>query len=187
MDKYLRAFTTDAAGEMDVFGHNGDTFGVDGAQVGILKQANQVSLGSFLECHDCRALETEIGLEILGDFANETLERKLGRKVERVNIINETKEQQKYTYLAQQKLSGLLKLANFTKSHGARTEYVGLLDAARHGGCRFASGLAGQLLARGLRITRFNECIKEAFEKFKSTSPCHRWTCGRFASCGPLD
>jgi hypothetical protein len=75
----LRAFTADAAGEMDVFGHNGDAFGVDGAQVGVLEQANQVSLSGLLECHDSGALEAEIGLEILGDLADETLERKLAR------------------------------------------------------------------------------------------------------------
>lgn len=68
---------------MDVFGHNGNTFGVDGAQIGILKQANQISLGSLLESHNCGALEAEIGLEILGDFADETLERKLARNLSR--------------------------------------------------------------------------------------------------------
>ena len=31
------------------FGHNGDTFGVNSAQIGILKKTNQVSLGSFLK------------------------------------------------------------------------------------------------------------------------------------------
>lgn len=36
------------AGQLDVLGHDGDTLGVDGAQVGVLKQANQVSLTSFL-------------------------------------------------------------------------------------------------------------------------------------------
>lgn len=36
------------AGQLDVLGHDGDTLGVDGAQVGVLKQADQVSLASFL-------------------------------------------------------------------------------------------------------------------------------------------
>lgn len=36
------------AGQLDVLGHDSDTLGVDGAQVGVLKQANQVSLASFL-------------------------------------------------------------------------------------------------------------------------------------------
>ena len=76
----LSAFTADAAGEMDVFGHNGDAFGVDGAQVGVLEQANQVSLGGLLKRHDRSALEAKIGLEVLGNFADQTLERKLQRR-----------------------------------------------------------------------------------------------------------
>ncbi len=36
------------ASQLDVFGHDGDTFGVDGAQVGVLKQTHQVSLTGFL-------------------------------------------------------------------------------------------------------------------------------------------
>ena len=31
----LGAFVTDSTGKLDVFGHDGDTFGVDGAQVGV--------------------------------------------------------------------------------------------------------------------------------------------------------
>ena len=54
----LRAFTTDATGQLDVFGHDGHTFGVDGSQVGILEQTNQVSLGRFLKGQHGRSLET---------------------------------------------------------------------------------------------------------------------------------
>ena len=39
-----RALTADAAGELYVLGHDGDTLSVDGAQVGVLKKANQVGL-----------------------------------------------------------------------------------------------------------------------------------------------
>ena len=79
MDNFLRALTTNATSKVDVFGHDGDALGMDGAQVGVLEQANQVSLSGLLECHDSGALEAEIGLEILGDLADETLERKLAR------------------------------------------------------------------------------------------------------------
>jgi hypothetical protein len=60
----LGALSTDAAGELDVLGHNGDALGVDGAQVGILKQAHQVGLRSLLQGEDGRALEAEIRLRI---------------------------------------------------------------------------------------------------------------------------
>ncbi len=36
----LSALSTDAAGQLDVFGHDGDSLGVDGAQVGVLKQTD---------------------------------------------------------------------------------------------------------------------------------------------------
>ena len=44
----LRALATDAAGKLNVLGHDGDTLGVDGAQVGVLEEANKVGLGGFL-------------------------------------------------------------------------------------------------------------------------------------------
>ena len=36
------------ASQLDVFGHDGDTLGMDGAQVGVLKQTHQVGLASLL-------------------------------------------------------------------------------------------------------------------------------------------
>ena len=48
---FLSTLSTDAASKLDVFGHDGHTLGMDGAQVGVLKQTNQVSLASLLESH----------------------------------------------------------------------------------------------------------------------------------------
>jgi histone H3 len=48
----LSTLSTDAASKLDVLGHDGDTLGMDGAQVGVLKETNQVSLRGFLESHD---------------------------------------------------------------------------------------------------------------------------------------
>ncbi len=45
----LSALSTDAAGELDVLGHDGDALGVDGAQVGVLEEANEVRLSGLLE------------------------------------------------------------------------------------------------------------------------------------------
>ena len=47
----LRSLATDSAGKLNVLGHDGDSLGVNGAQVGIFKQTNQVSLASFLKGH----------------------------------------------------------------------------------------------------------------------------------------
>ena len=77
MTKRLGALATDAAGELDVLGHDGDTLGVDGAQVGVLEEANKVGLGGLLERDNRRRLEAKVGLEVLRDLADEALEGEL--------------------------------------------------------------------------------------------------------------
>ena len=73
----LSTLATDAAGQLDVLGHNGHTLGVDGSQVGVLKQAHQVGLSSLLEGQHSAALETQVSLEVLGNLTNQTLEGQL--------------------------------------------------------------------------------------------------------------
>ena len=53
-------FTADATGKLDVLGHDGYTFGVDGAKVRVFEKAYHVSLGSLLQCEHCLGLETEV-------------------------------------------------------------------------------------------------------------------------------
>ena len=74
----------------------------------------------------CETL-TEVGLEVLGDLADEALEREL----------------------ADEELRGLLVPADLAESDGARAVAVGLLDAA---GSRrsLPSGFGSELLAWGL-------------------------------------
>ena len=50
----------DAAGKLDVLGHDGDSLGVDGAQVGVLEEPHQVGLTRLLQRHHGRALETQV-------------------------------------------------------------------------------------------------------------------------------
>ena len=127
----LSAFTTDAAGELDVLGHDGHTLGVDGAQVRVLEQTDQVSLAGLLKSHNSRALEAEVGLEILGDFTDEALEGQL----------------------ADEKLSRLLVTTDLTKSDGTGAVTMGLLDTTGGRGA-LAGSLGGQLLARSLSSGR---------------------------------
>ena len=86
----LGALATDAAGELDVLGHDGNTLGMDGAQVGVLEKTNEVSLSGLLEGQDGGSLETKIGLEILGDLTHKTLERQLAD--EKVSTLLEAAE-----------------------------------------------------------------------------------------------
>ena len=123
----LSALSADTAGELDVLGHDGDTLGVDGAQVGVFEESYKVGLGSFLEGHDGRRLETEISFEVLGDFTDQALEGKL----------------------ADEELSALLVTADLTESNGTGPVPVGLLDTScGRGG--LASCLGGELLTWGL-------------------------------------
>jgi len=67
---------------------------VDGAQVGVLKEGDEVGLNGLLESTDGGRLEAEVRLEVLGDFTDETLEGEL----------------------SDQKLSGLLVTTDLTES-----------------------------------------------------------------------
>jgi len=62
---------------LDILGHDSDTFGVDSAQVGVLKKPDEVGLRRFLQGQDGGRLESKIGLEILRDLSNEALEGRL--------------------------------------------------------------------------------------------------------------
>ena len=75
--EHLRALATETAGELDVLGLDGDTLGVDGAQVGVLEERDEVGLDGLLESADGGALEAEVRLEVLSDLTNKTLEGQL--------------------------------------------------------------------------------------------------------------
>ena len=104
----LTALSTEAAGELDVLGLDGDTLGVDGAQVGVLKEGYEVCLNGLLESADSRGLEAEVRLEVLGNLTNKTLEGQL----------------------ADEKLGGLLVTTDLTESDGTRLVAVRLLDTS---------------------------------------------------------
>ena len=130
-DCFLGTLATDATSQLDVLGHDSHTLGMNGTQVGILKQTNEVSLGSFLESHDSRGLEAEISLEILSNFTHQALERQF----------------------PDQKFGALLITPDLTESHGSRPVTVGLLDTSS-GWSRLASCLRGKLLAGRLAAGR---------------------------------
>jgi hypothetical protein len=91
---------------------------VNGTQVGILEKTNEVSLRCLLKSQHSRGLEPQIGLKVLSNLTNKTLEGGL----------------------ADEKISGLLVLADFAKGDGSGTITVGFLNASGGGG-----GFAGCL------------------------------------------
>jgi len=133
---HLRSFATKTTSELDVLGLDGDTLGMDGAEVGVLKERDEVGLNGLLESADGRGLEAEVGLEVLSDFTNQALEGQL----------------------ADEELGGLLVTTDLTESDGTRLIAMGLLDTTGRGG-GLASGLGGELLARGFATCGLASCL----------------------------
>ena len=122
----LGTLSSDSSSQLHILWHNSDSFSVNSAQVGIFEQSNQVSFRCFLESHYSRGLESEIGLEILGNFTDQSLEGQF----------------------SEQKLSRLLVTSDLTKSNSSWSESVCLLDTSSSWG-RFAGGLGGKLFSWG--------------------------------------
>ena len=116
---YLGALSADTAGELDVLGHDSYTLGVDGAQVGVFEESNEVGLGSLLEGKDGRPLETEIGLEVLSDLTHGTLEGKL----------------------ADEEVRGLLVPTDLMEGDGSGAVMVGLFDTSPVAGADLRAAL----------------------------------------------
>jgi len=73
----LSALSADAAGQLDVLRHDGDTLGVNGAEIGVFKKTYHISFTCFLHCKDGLALESQIRFVLLSDFSYQTLEGQL--------------------------------------------------------------------------------------------------------------
>ena len=71
----LRMLSPDSSCQQDVFWHDSDSPGVDGTQVGIVKQPDKVCLRCLLETQYRRRLEPQVCLEVLGDLPHQPLER----------------------------------------------------------------------------------------------------------------
>lgn len=135
--RFLKKFdsstlSTNPTSQLDILGHDGDPLGVNGAEIGIFEQSNKVSLARFLQSHNGRALEAKIGLEILGDLTNQSLEREF----------------------ANQQLRAFLVATNFTKSNSSRTVTMRLLHTSSCGRALTRS-FRRQLFTRGLATGGF--------------------------------
>jgi len=104
---------------------------VDGAQVGVFKETDKVSLGGFLKSHNSGRLESKISFEILSDFSDESLEGQL----------------------SDEKLGRFLVSSDLSEGDGSRSVSVWLLDASG-GWSRFSGGLGGKLLSWSFSSSR---------------------------------
>ena len=73
---------------------------MDGAKVGVFEEGDEVCLNGLLKSTDGRGLEAEVGLEVLCDFTDQTLEGEL----------------------ANEELGGLLVATDLTESDGTCEE-----------------------------------------------------------------
>ena len=108
--------TSDSPGELHVSDHDGDSPGVDGAEVGVLEEADEVGLGGLLQGEEGGALESDLSLVLLGDVLDNSLEWEL----------------------SDEEIGGLLVSPDLSEGDGSWSVSVGLLDSAGWG-----SGLLG--------------------------------------------
>jgi hypothetical protein len=128
----LGTFSADTTRELNVFRHDRDALGVNGTQVRVLEQTDQVRFARLLKGHHGRALETQVRLEVLRNLADETLEGQL----------------------ADEQLGALLVATNLAESDRAGPVTMRLLHATG-GWSALASCLRRQLLSRSLSSGRF--------------------------------
>jgi hypothetical protein len=123
-----RSLTADSAGELNVLGHDGDSLGVDGGEVGVFEETNEVGLSCLLEGENGGGLESEVVLELRSNLSDESLEGEL----------------------SDEELGALLEAADLTESNGAGSESVGLLDTTSGSGGSLLGLLLSDVLSGGL-------------------------------------
>ncbi|KAJ6931452.1 hypothetical protein NC652_014829 [Populus alba x Populus x berolinensis] len=129
----LSPFTPDPSSQLNILRHDCNPFSMNGTQICVLKETHKISLSCFLKSRNGTALEPEISLKILSNFSHKPLEGEL----------------------ADQKLSALLVLPDFSQSNSSWPETVGFLHASGGWG-RLPGSLSCQLLARGLASGGFS-------------------------------
>ena len=107
--------STDSAGELHVLGHDGDSLGVDGAEVGVFEKSDHVGFSGLLEGEDGGRLESKVSLEVVSDFSNESLERKL----------------------SDEEFSRFLESSDFSEGNSSWSESVSSLDSTGSWGFTF--------------------------------------------------
>jgi hypothetical protein len=125
----LSLFASKAAGQLHVFGSDGDPPGVHGAHVGVFHQANEISLGSLLKSENGRALKAKILADAGGNFAHKALEGQF----------------------SDQQISALLVSPDVAEGHRARAVSMRPFSGSRNSG---AGGLFDQLSSRRLPSSR---------------------------------
>ena len=74
---HSEAVSSDSFRELKIFGHDGHSLGMNGTEIGIFKEGNQVCFSSFLKGKNSLALESDFLFELGRDLTDQSLEGKL--------------------------------------------------------------------------------------------------------------
>ena len=107
--------SSDSSGELHVSHHDRDSLGVDGAEVGVLEEANQVGFRCFLKSEHCLRLESDVVLDVSCQVLHDSLEWQLADEQVGLGLYG--------GYC-------LLVPSDFSQSNGTWSVSVGLLDAS---------------------------------------------------------
>jgi len=132
----LGTLSTDSPCQLDIFRHDGHTLSMDSTQVGVFKEADQVGLTGFLQSSNSSTLKTEICLEVLGNFSDQTLEGKL----------------------PDEQLSWLLVSTNFSQGNSARPVAMRFLHSTSWWGT-LSSSLGCKLLSWSFTSSGLSCCL----------------------------
>ncbi|KYM95956.1 hypothetical protein ALC62_13404, partial [Cyphomyrmex costatus] len=132
----LSTLSANTTCQLDILRHDSNSLSMNGAEIGVFKQTNEISLASLLQRHNSRALETKIRFEVLSNLTDETLERQF----------------------TDQQFSALLVATNFSKSHSSGPITMRLLHSAS-GRRALTSGFGRQLFSGSLASGRLACCL----------------------------
>lgn len=131
-----RSFTSQSSSQLDILLLDGDTLGVDGCQIGVFKQRDQVRFNRLLQGPDGWRLEPQVCLEILRDLPDQSLEGQL----------------------SDQKFGRFLKSSDFSQRDGTWLISVWFLDTTGRW-CGLSGCLGGQLLSWCFTTCGFSCCL----------------------------
>lgn len=133
---------------------------MNGTEIGIFKEGNQVSFSGLLEGENSLALESDFLFELGRDLTDQSLEGKFSDEQVSLNEGRKGKESSTMMVESSKVSYAFLEFSDLSQSNRSRFESVGLLDAG-HDGSGLSGDflgsqlLAGHLLCRGLTGSLF--------------------------------
>ncbi|KAH3669845.1 hypothetical protein OGATHE_002657 [Ogataea polymorpha] len=129
----LRSLTSQSSSKLNILLLDGNSLSVNSTQVGVLKEGNEVSLNGLLQSTDSRGLESQVGLEVLCNFSDQSLEWQFSDK----------------------QFSRFLESSDFSQGNSTWLISVWLLDTTSSWS-GLSGGLRSKLLSWGLSTSRFS-------------------------------